>query len=110
MDDPSPHDVRLVYYACAYLLAHRGHFLLNIESDNIEKINDFSEIYENFYNALIDIDDNPPFDKKADETAEILKKHISSNEKEKELKTLLFGGKAPENNFFKYERLPKLIS
>ena len=30
MESKEPHDVRLVYLACVYLLAHRGHFLLPV--------------------------------------------------------------------------------
>ena len=35
MTDDTPHDVRLVYLACAYLVAHRGHFLSEVSKDNV---------------------------------------------------------------------------
>lgn len=37
MDNKAPHDVRLVYLACAWLIAHRGHFLNNL---NVEKLDE----------------------------------------------------------------------
>ena len=35
MSSRKPHDVRLVYLACAYLLGHRGHFLSEVDKDNM---------------------------------------------------------------------------
>lgn len=113
MNDTTEHDVRLVYYACAYILAHRGHFLFNVNKDNIEKITEFKPIYDDFYKSLTAIDENPPFDNKADEITEILKKHINSSSKEKELKQALFGGKVPkqgDKSVLRYDLLIKLIS
>ena len=34
MDNKTPHDVRLVYLACAWLITHRGHFLNNLNVEN----------------------------------------------------------------------------
>lgn len=115
MNNDAPHNVRLVYYACAYLLAHRGHFLFNVDKNNIEKITDFKPIYDDFYSSLQDTDDNPPFDReaKANDIEEILKQHISSANKEKELKQRLFGGKIPKPDDsapLTYNKLIKLIS
>ena len=39
------HDVRLVYLACAWLVAHRGHFLSQIDKQNIDAVTDFSAVY-----------------------------------------------------------------
>jgi CRISPR-associated endonuclease Csn1 len=115
MQSSDKHDVRLVYYACAYLLAHRGHFLSPVDKDNIEKITEFSEIYNYFYSALGEtIDETPPFDQNADAMAEILKMHCNQTTKDKKLKELLFGGKAPKNDdeksVLKYDLLTKIIS
>ena len=115
MNSSESHDVRLVYYACAYLLAHRGHFLFNVSKDNIDEITDFTEIYKSFFSALKEVDDDPPFDPDAEKMAEILKKHISVTNKDKELKGLLFGGKVPKPDneadfIIKYDHLTKLIS
>ena len=48
MKNPEPHDVRLVYLACAWLLAHRGHFLNNLKVENIDKITDITTVYQEF--------------------------------------------------------------
>lgn len=54
MDSIKPHDARLVYLACAWLLAHRGHFLSEISEDNIEGISDFKPAYDEFINYLVE--------------------------------------------------------
>ena len=39
------HDVRLIYLACAWLVAHRGHFLSQISRDNVDAVTDFATVY-----------------------------------------------------------------
>jgi len=48
MNSTEPHDIRLVYLACAWLVAHRGHFLSNIDQNNLSSVRDFSAVYNNF--------------------------------------------------------------
>lgn len=112
MESKEPHDVRLVYLACAYLLAHRGHFLLPVAEDNVSGITDFTTLYDNFYDALLELCDTLPFDKNADGFAEILKSHKSVSAKTKEFEQLLFGGKAKDNDNdrISYSALIKLLS
>ena len=110
MSSDSSHDIRLVYYACAYILAHRGHFLFNVEKDNIDKITDFKPLYKKFYSDLTELCETPAFDANAEIMEEVLKKHISVTAKDRELKQLLFGGKVPKDiGVIKYELLTKLI-
>ena len=110
MSSDSSHDIRLVYYACAYILAHRGHFLFNVEKDNIENITDFKPLYKKFYSDLTELCETPAFDANAEIMEEVLKKHISVTAKDRELKQLLFGGKVPKDiGVIKYELLTKLI-
>ncbi|SEK56589.1 CRISPR-associated endonuclease Csn1 [Ruminococcus albus] len=113
MTNDSPHDIRLVYYACAYILAHRGHFLFSVSKDNIDKITEFEDIYDGYYTALSELCDVPAFDKDAAGMSEILKKHISVKEKTKEIEQLLFGKKAPkadEGDVIAYDKLVSFIS
>lgn len=115
MENKKAHDIRLVYFACAYILAHRGHFLFNVDKENIERITDFLPIYDGFYSALTAVDDIPPFDAESDGFAQILKKHSSVTSKDKELKDYLFGGKVPKpideaGIAIKYDQLTKIIS
>lgn len=42
-----PHDVRLVYLACSYLVSHRGHFLSNIGVNELELFTDFQTVHIN---------------------------------------------------------------
>ena len=46
MENDEPHDVRLVYLACAWLVAHRGHFLSEVDKHNIAAVTDFKTVYE----------------------------------------------------------------
>lgn len=110
MSSDSSHDIRLVYYACAYILAHRGHFLFNVEKDNIDKITDFKPLFKKFYSDLTELCETPAFDANAEIMEEVLKKHISVTAKDRELKQLLFSGKVPKDiGVIKYELLTKLI-
>lgn len=47
-----PHDVRLVHIACAWLVAHRGHFFSEVDKDNIETVKDFTSVWNSFRNSL----------------------------------------------------------
>lgn len=57
MEDTTPHDVRLVYLAVAWLMAHRGHFLSEVNKDNITELLDFDSIYGN----LMELFTTPPW-------------------------------------------------
>jgi CRISPR-associated endonuclease Csn1 len=54
MKDDSPHDPRLVYIACAWLIAHRGHFLSEIDVRNVGAFNDVSILYNDFMSYIHD--------------------------------------------------------
>lgn len=46
MQNTQPHDVKLIYLACAWLVAHRGHFLSEVDKHNIAAVTDFEIVYE----------------------------------------------------------------
>lgn len=48
IESDQPKDIRLVCIAVCYLVAHRGHFLNEVDKDNIEAVLDFSVVYDNF--------------------------------------------------------------
>lgn len=52
MYSDKPHDVRLVYLACAWLVAHRGHFLSQIDSGNVNSVTDFATAYNELHDYL----------------------------------------------------------
>lgn len=113
MENDKPHDVRLVYLACAYILAHRGHFLSEVDKDNIESIKEFSPVYAEFTDALKNICDNIPFDDNINELNELLRLRCTISEKEKRLTALWFAGKKPAKDLcegLRFDQLIKLLS
>ncbi len=54
MESDEPHDVRLVYLACSWLLAHRGHFFSDVAKENIDEITDFASVYNDLTNFVED--------------------------------------------------------
>lgn len=102
-----PHDVRLVYLACAFIVAHRGHFLNGADENNIQEVLDFDSSYNEFIEwfRINDIEDNPFSNKIKDDFSVILRKKIGITAKEKEIKSLLFGtSKTPD--CYKNEEYP----
>lgn len=90
-----PHDVRLVYLACAWLVAHRGHFLNEVSKENVQAVLDFAPLYEEmmavFEESPWHCDDVPAF-------GEVLKRKDGVTRKYKALCQLLYGApKAPKN-------------
>ena len=95
MKDTSPHDVRLVYLACAYILAHRGHFLFSVDKDNISEVLNFDKVYQVFTNWFNSADKAQPWECSSEKFAEILKRNITKTAKERDFKLLLWDGKKP---------------
>lgn len=112
MESKESHDVRLVYLACAYLLAHRGHFLLPVADDSVSAVTEFDPLYKSFYEALQGLCDTLPFDPNPEKFARILKSHKSDSEKAKDFEQLLFGGKTKDkdNDRINYSKLTKMLS
>ena len=46
MEGAAEPDVRLLYIACAWLVAHRGHFLSEVDRENVDAVLDFGECWE----------------------------------------------------------------
>ena len=94
MESDRPHDARLVYLACAWLIAHRGHFLSQIDPNNVQEIKDFHTVYTKFRDFLIDAECQIPWseqDLSAFETALCRNEGIAK--KTKALAEALFPGK-----------------
>lgn len=116
MKNEESHDVRLVYLACAWLVAHRGHFLSNINKENLSNVKDFSGVYSELHNYFIDKGfimpwelDNPYL------LGEIIKEKSSITSKNKEIISLLYGGKKPSKEIteefpFNREAIVKLLA
>lgn len=106
MNSEKPHDVRLVYLACAWLVAHRGHFLNGIAKENLSVITEFSQVYSNFMSFFASNGYTPPWKDsdaiKAMNTA--LRSADPVGQKYKALATACFGKSAPKehSNTFPY--------
>lgn len=84
-------DIRQLYSACAWLVAHRGHFLLDIEGDNVDKLTDISQSYKEFEQWFTDNGyEKPPFVADAQTIKDILSNDKTGvTAKEKELREAL---------------------
>lgn len=95
MSSDKPHDVRLVYLACAWLVAHRGHFLNDISKDNVGELTDFGTVYKSLtdFICLQGPEIVIPWDEsQLDKAADILQRKITITAKYKALSGLLFNG------------------
>lgn len=93
MNSDEYHDVRLVYIACAWLVAHRGHFLSEVSKENISAILEFEPIYEDFEKYFIGNDVELPWNCDWKDFSGTLKANLSVTAKEKAFIKLLFNGK-----------------
>ena len=110
MEQDTPHDVRLVYLAVAWLMAHRGHFLSEVNKDNIEALLDFEKIYQDFMELF---EEKPWECEDTNQFQEILLTRQSVRNKEKMFWNLLFQGKKPkakEDDVLGSEAVFKLLS
>lgn len=96
MKDKTPHDIRLVFMAAAWILAHRGHFLLDVDTDNIDKINNISELLDKLMKWFDGQDYPRPFECNPEQFGEILTGEKRKQERERKFKELLWNGKNPE--------------
>ena len=110
MNSKDAHDVRLVYLACAYILAHRGHFLFEVDKDHIDQIKDFPPLHEEFIDHLSTICTDIPFDSDCKALEEILRARSTITETAKALTGLWFSGKKPKSDLNSEIRFDKLIS
>ncbi len=96
MKNDSPHDARLVYLACAWLVSHRGHFINNISKENVAEIKDFGSVYSSFLAYFTDNGYRLPWEgEDVGALSSALRKRSGVNAKNKELVDILCGGKKP---------------
>lgn len=97
MTGTQPQDIRLVYLACAWLVAHRGHFLYDIPNDNIEEIlSSFEKVYQELTQYLDGLGQALPWCDKANAAqhlCKILQKDVGVREKADAIKEKLFDRK-----------------
>jgi len=97
MTSNEPHDVRLVYLACAWLVAHRGHFLFDFGADQTDRLLNFGEVYGSFRDYLQEQGYSMPWPDavSADTVLEILQMDAGVGKKKEAFKIRVFGGKKP---------------
>lgn len=116
MQNAEPHDARLVFLACAWLVAHRGHFLNEVDKSNISAVVDFESVYTRFA-AFIQRNGEYALPWRDDvdlaAVADALKHKAGVTKKAKAVTEALFGGKAPklvnEQYEYNYELVVKLL-
>lgn len=116
MDNSEPHDVRLLYLACAWLVSHRGHFLSNIDVDHMDDIRDVNKAYKEFIAFYTDNGFEAPFkDVDVEELGNALKEKTTITSKKTKLtQILLHGQKASkeinEDTPYSVEAIIRLLS
>lgn len=98
INNKDKHDARLVYLACAWLVAHRGHFLSNIDEDNLGNMTDLKPAYEAFEEYFKEerTCDIPWGRPDLSEFGAVLQAKTKVSVKKNELAKVLLGGRKPE--------------
>lgn len=113
MKDASKHDPRLVYIALAWLLAHRGHFLSEINIENVASLDDVTALYNelmDYMNGEAETEDgettesSPMWEADPKAFGEILAKKASLSYKREKMLDLLWGGKKPKSEDSRFDR------
>ena len=106
MQSNEPHDIRLVFHACAWLVAHRGHFLFDVSAENAASLSDFGMVYRDFTDYFtVELACALPWSAavESDTVLEIMKLHGGVGRKEAEFKDRVFNGvkpaKEPDEDF-----------
>ena len=96
MESEAPHDVRLVFHACAWLVAHRGHFLFDV--DTSQDLLDFNAVYSDLLLYFTDeMECSLPWSSgvSADTIRSILEMKAGTAKKEERFRAEVFAGKKP---------------
>ena len=97
MESPEPHDVRLVYLACSWLVAHRGHFLFDVASEDVSALTDFNKLYDDLRAYFAEEGSPLPWDEgiTADKIKAVMTMNVGVTRKYEEFKNALYSGKKP---------------
>ena len=96
MENSEPHDVRLVYLACSWLITHRGHFLSNVNQENVGEIRDFETVFHKLNTFLTENGYQIPWStENFMEISKVLKKKDTVTSKFKRLVATMLQGKKP---------------
>lgn len=91
-------DIRLIYLAVSYLVANRGHFLIEVEKDEINKVISFETVYERFINYFTQNEIESNWTNSIEgEIAVILKDEKGIRNKQNKMKQLILNGRRKVN-------------
>lgn len=94
IEDKVSYDIRHLYLAVAWLVAHRGHFLNEVDKDNVDRVLDFSAVYEELLRYYSDNSYEIPWVcENIKDFQDVLLMKAGVTAKEKAFRDLLFGGK-----------------
>ncbi len=106
MESREKHDARLVYIACAWLVAHRGHFLSEVDKHSVDRVTDFKAVYQKLADFIGRDEYALPWREDVDlvSVENALKVKLGITKKSKLLSEALFAGKAPKviNEVYEY--------
>lgn len=111
----APQDVRLVYMACSWLIAHRGHFLFDMDAGQVDKLLDFTKVYNEFIAYLNEIEYPLPWSESVqpEQVLQIMQRKTGVKGKKDTFKAELFEGKRfpkQEEEPYSIEQLVGLLS
>ena len=112
-EENSNTDIRHLYLAVAWLVAHRGHFLSDISCDKIRELYDIKPLYSAFIGWFGENGYSAPWECDADALMAAMSRRCGVRAKEAELKKLIYGGKKPvedENCPLYQEAIIKLLA
>lgn len=102
MKPSKKHDIRLIYAACAWLVAHRGHFLSDMDPENTDAILDLKPTYESFLSWFEENGLSLPWECDLNKIADIICRKDKVAAKESAFCALAFGAKKPKDNAEEY--------
>ena len=91
-------DIRHLYLALAWLVAHRGHFLSDISCDKISELYDIKSLYSAFIGWFYENEYSAPWECDADALMTVMSRRCGVRAKETELKGLIYGCKKPADD------------
>ena len=113
MNDPAPHDPRLVFIACSYMLTHRGHFLNDADKEKISDVLDIGRVFRELSDWFADNEIRFPFGDCAEKFGEVLTGNRGIQNRISAFYEKYFGGKKPKaaiDDRIDINELIKLIS
>lgn len=116
MKSTDVHDARLIYLACAWLVAHRGHFLNEVDKHSVNEVTDFKSVYQNLVMHITREEYALPWREDIDieKIESALKAKLGITKKTKALTEVLFDGKKPPKTIdekfeYNYDAVVKLL-